>query len=149
MIKQKSGKIINFSGGGATSARPHFSAYGASKTAVVRLTETIAEENKPFNIQINAIAPGAVNTRMTGEVISAGKEAGEKGLAEAVKQLETGGTPLEKPANLAVFLASGESDGITGRLISAVWDDWQVIAKQTAQSKSGDLYTLRRITPNN
>ena len=147
MLKRRQGKIINLSGGGATSSRPHFSAYASSKAAVVRLTETLAEEVKVFNIQVNAIAPGAVNTRMLEQVLAAGDAAGEKTQAEAKKQLETGGTPPKKAAALAVFLASDESDGLTGRLISAVWDDWQGMVGRIPEITASDLYTLRRITP--
>jgi len=147
MMKRRQGKIINLSGGGATSPRPYFTAYAASKAAVVRFTETLAEEVKEFNIQVNAIAPGAVNTRMLEEIIAAGEMAGERALAEAKRQKETGGTPPEKAADLAVLLASDESNGLTGRLISAVWDDWQGMARQVEGIMSSDLYTLRRVTP--
>ena len=146
MMKRRQGKIINLSGGGATSPRPCFSAYAASKTAIVRLTETIAEEVKDFNIQVNAISPGAVNTKMLDEVVAAGKAAGKKAQEDVKHQLETGGTPPEKAAALAVFLSSDESDGLTGRLISAVWDDWQTMAKHIPEINSSNLYTLRRIT---
>jgi len=147
MIEHHQGKIVNLSGGGATSPRPYFSAYAASKAAVVRLTETVAEEVKEFNIQVNAIAPGAVNTKMLEEVLAAGKAAGEKASAEAKRQLETGGTSPERVAALAVFLASDESDGLTGRLISAVWDDWEGMRDCIPEIMSSALYTLRRISP--
>ena len=147
MMKRRQGKIINLSGGGATSPRPYFTAYAASKAAVVRFTETLAEEVKEFNIQVNAISPGAVNTGMLEEVIAAGEMAGDKALVEAKRQKETGGTPPEKAAALAVFLASDESKGLTGRLISAVWDDWEGMAQQVEGIMSSDLYTLRRVTP--
>lgn len=147
MIQRRSGKIINLSGGGATSPRPHFSAYAASKTAVVRITETVAAEVRDFNIQINAIAPGAVNTRMLQQVLEAGAAAGEKALADVEHQLQTGGTPPEKAAALAVFLASDESDGLTGRLISAVWDDWQGMKGRIPIIMASEVFTLRRISP--
>ena len=146
MMKCRRGKIVNLSGGGAASPRPYFTAYAASKAAVVRFTETIAEELKEYNIQVNAMAPGAVNTRMLDEVIAAGEMAGPKASAEAKRQLKTGATPLEKAAALAVFLASDESNGLTGRLISAVWDDWGGMARQAERILSTDLYTLRRVT---
>ncbi len=145
MMEQKQGKIINLSGGGSTSSRPFFSAYSTSRTAVVRLTETLADEVKDFNIQVNAIAPGAVNSKMLDEVLAAGERAGEKAMADARRQLETGGTPPEEAAALALFLASDDS-GLTGRLISAVWDDWQNIDRERAREIiSKELYTLRRI----
>jgi 3-oxoacyl-[acyl-carrier protein] reductase len=146
MIKQCSGKIINLSGGGAASPHPCFSAYATSKAAVVRFTETISEEVKEFNVQANAIAPGGIATRLQDEVIAAGELAGAEALANAKKIKATGGTPLDKPASLAVFLASDESKGLTGKLISAVWDDWQNMGTQISDIMSSDIYTLRRIT---
>lgn len=147
MIKQRRGKIINLSGGGAAYPAPHFSAYAASKAAVVRFTETLAEEMKAFNIQVNAIAPGAINTGIQEEVLAAGEIAGEKALAEAKKVRETGGTPPKVPAALAVFLASDESNGLTGKLISAVWDDWKEMGKRFPEIMSTNIYTLRRVVP--
>jgi len=147
MIENKKGKIINFSGGGAASPRPRFSAYSASKAAVVRLTETLAEEVKERNIDINAIAPGAVNTRLLGQVLEAGEAAGKDSLAKSIKQKEEGGVPPEKVAELAVFLASSESDGLSGRLISLQWDNWRKIPKYLDKVMSSDIYTMRRIIP--
>lgn len=147
MIKNRKGKIINFSGGGATSPFPRFSAYAASKVAVVRLTETIAEEVKEYNIDVNAIAPGAVNTRLLDQVLRAGEAAGKDFLEKAIRQKREGGIPPEKTAALAVFLASSKSDGLTGRLISAVWDDWEEMSNRIPDIMSSDLYTLRRVSP--
>lgn len=148
MIEQRCGKIINLSGGGATSPRPYFTAYAASKAAVVRLTETLAEEVKEYNIQVNAIAPGAANTRMLDQVLAAGEAAGEKALAEARRQLESGGTSPEKAAALAVYLASDESDGLTGKLIAAPHDGWQSwSADRIADVMSAPWFTLRRMDP--
>jgi NAD(P)-dependent dehydrogenase (short-subunit alcohol dehydrogenase family) len=146
MIRQGGGKIINLSGGGAAGPRASFSAYAASKAAIVRLTETLAEEVKGFGIQVNVIAPGAVNTRLTDEILAAGAAAGDETLARAHRQKKSGGVPPEKAAALAVFLASDESDGLTGRLISAVWDDWQSMSGRIDQIMTSDLYTLRRVT---
>jgi NAD(P)-dependent dehydrogenase (short-subunit alcohol dehydrogenase family) len=132
------------SGGGATSPRPRFSAYASSKTAVVRLTETLAEEVKEFNIQVNAIAPGAVNTRMHDQVLAVGEAAGKKAIEESQKVKISGGTPLKLPVELAVFLASDASDGLTGKLLSAVWDNWKKM--DLSEVSSSDVYTLRRKT---
>lgn len=149
MMKKKRGKIINLSGGGAVSPFPRFSAYSASKAAVVRLTETLAEEFREYNIDINAIAPGGVNTRLLDEVLAAGEAAGKDFLQKSVRQKEEGGTSPEKPAELAVFLASSRSDGLTGRLLSAVWDNWRDIPKHLPEIMSSDIYTMRRIVPGN
>jgi len=145
MIRQRHGKIINLSGGGASSPLPNFSAYAASKAAIVRLTETLAEEVKEFNIQVNAIAPGAVTTRLTDEILATGSAAGEEMLARTRRQKETGGVPPERAAALAVFLASDESDVLSGRLISAIWDDWETMNTRVDQIMGSDLYTLRRV----
>lgn len=146
MITQRSGKIINLSGGGATGPRPFFSAYSSSKSAIVSLTSTLAEEVKTYNIQVNAIAPGAIYTKIHEQVLSAGLMAGYKEL-EFSKNLKLNQkSSIEKPANLAVFLASSQSDGLTGRLISAVWDDWEGMDEAKIRSiMTNEMYTLRRI----
>ena len=140
------GKIIQLSGGGATKPMPGFTAYAASKAAVVRFMETLAMETRASGIDVNAIAPGALNTKFLDEVLDAGPDrAGADYFAGAVKQKEDGGAPLEKGAALAVFLASAVSDGITGRLISAIWDDWDELPSRREQLEGSDIYTLRRI----
>ncbi len=146
MMKKKKGKIINMSGGGA-SPLPRFSAYGTSKAGVIRLTETIANEVKEYNIDINAIAPGAVNTRLLDQALAAGETAGKDFLSKAIKQKQEGGVPPEKVAELAVFLASPESDGLSGRLISLLWDNWKEIPQHLDNVMSSDIYTMRRIIP--
>jgi NAD(P)-dependent dehydrogenase (short-subunit alcohol dehydrogenase family) len=142
------GKIVNLSGGGATAPLPRISAYAASKAAVVRMTDTLAEELKDARVDVNAIAPGALNTRLLDEVLEAGPEkVGKQFYERSLKQQKEGGAPFEKGAKLAVFLASSASDGITGRLLSAVWDDWQNLPSRRAELAKGDVYTLRRIVP--
>jgi len=148
MKKNKFGKIINLSGGGATNPLPRISAYASSKAAVVRLTETLAEEYSGYGIDINAIAPGALNTRLLEEALEAGPEiVGEPFYEKALKQKEAGGVPLEKGASLCAYLASSESNGITGKLISAVWDPWEELGCHIEDLKNTDIYTLRRIVP--
>jgi 3-oxoacyl-[acyl-carrier protein] reductase len=142
------GKIINVSGGGATGPRPDVTAYAAAKTALVRLGETLAEELKPDRIDVNGVSPGAMNTRMLEETLAAGPTGirGEYAKAVERKQKNTG-VPPEKAAELVVFLASKESDGITGRLIAAVWDDWRSLSGRREELAKTDVYTLRRIVP--
>ena len=140
------GKIIQLSGGGATNPMPRFSAYAVSKAAVVRFAETLAEEVREYNIDVNAIAPGALNTRLLDEVLAAGPEkVGTSFFAQALKQKQAGGAGLEVGARLATFLASDKSDGITGKLISAVWDNWTDWTEHVAELRASDAYTLRRI----
>lgn len=141
------GKIINLSGGGATSPMPGMSAYASSKAAIVRFTETIALELKQNKIDVNAVAPGALNTRLLDDVLLTGKgKVTSEYYEKLLIQKEKGGTPLSAGAELCVYLASDESDGISGKLISAVWDDWKNLHKHLKELDS-DIYTLRRIIP--
>lgn len=144
---QRYGKVIQLSGGGATNPLPRISAYAVSKAAIVRFAETLAEELRGTGIDVNAIAPGALNTRMLDEIIEAGPgKVGKTFYERSLKQKETGGAPLEKGADLALFLASSASDGITAKLISAVWDDWAHWPEHLQELSDSDAYTLRRIT---
>ena len=142
------GKIIQLSGGGATSPLPRLSAYAASKAAVVRFAETLAEELRGHGIDVNAVAPGALNTRLLDEVLEAGpRRVGDSFYERAVEQRSSGGTPLDLPSRLVVFLASGASDGISGKLISAPWDPWEELPSRADDLRETDVYTLRRIVP--
>ncbi len=149
-------KIVCFSGGGATKPRARFSAYGVAKTGVVRLVETIAEEERDRPMDINAIAPGAINTRLTDEVLRLGADV--VGAAEfAAAQKTKSATPavgaaaenqaLDKALGLVAWLLSPESDGISGRLLAAPWDPWPTLDQRAAVLRASDIYTLRRIVP--
>ena len=140
-------KVVCFSGGGATKARANFSAYGTAKTGVVRLVETIAEEEAVSRLDINAVAPGAINTRMTDEVIALGPvRAGEAEYAAALRHKENGGDSLVQLTGLVDWLLSPASDGISGKLISAQWDGWRNLTEHRDELR-GDIFTLRRIVP--
>jgi NAD(P)-dependent dehydrogenase (short-subunit alcohol dehydrogenase family) len=144
--RQRYGKIIQLSGGGATKPMPRTSAYAASKAAIVRFAETLAEEVRDMGIDVNAIAPGAMNTRMLDEMLAAGPEKiGEAAYAGVLKQQASGGDSPVNAAELALFLASPESDGITAKLISAVWDNWRDFPEHRDELAMSDVYTLRRI----
>lgn len=140
------GKIIQLSGGGATNPLPNLSAYAASKAAVIRYAETLSEELRGTGIDVNAIAPGALNTRLLDEILEAGPEkVGDKFFRQSLEQKKAGGSSILKAAELAVFLASSASDGITGKLISAAWDNWKEWPKYKDKLLTSDVYTLRRI----
>jgi 3-oxoacyl-[acyl-carrier protein] reductase len=142
------GSIINLSGGGAASPRPNFSAYGTSKSGLVRFSETVAAEVKPFGIRINCIAPGPMNTEMLQETLRAGAEAtGPDEHRKILKFANGGAADPRTAADLAVYLASSNSAGITGRLISAVWDPWKRLGDYAQEIQDSDIYTLRRILP--
>ena len=122
MMAQRSGRIITMSGGGATAPLPRFSAYGVSKAAVVRLTETLAEEVKEFGITVNAIAPGAIDTSLQDAVLQAGERAGELyARIKALRESGAGGTPIRVPAELAVFLASADRLSASTARMLPIW----------------------------
>ena len=148
MIRQKFGKIINLSGGGATNPLPRMTSYAASKAAVVRFTESLALDLKAYGIDINAIAPGALDTRLLDQVLDAGPEmVGAEFHERMIKIKQQGGTPLSVGAELAVYLASDESNGITGQLIAAAWDKWPTLHERAKILTPPTSTRLRRIVP--
>ena len=147
MKKQKWGRIINFSGGG-DGPLPRFTAYSASKGAIVRFTESLAAEVKDFNITVNAITPGPVNTKFLQDVLVAGKEkAGEEFYASARAQEKDGGVAPEKSAEHILYISGDEAKFISGKVISANRDNWVDFAAHAEEIKSGDIYNFRRIRP--
>lgn len=144
MIPQKKGKIINFSGGGAFNPFPNFSAYSTSKAAIIRFTETIAQELSQYNIDVNAIAPGPIKSKIMYDVIESGNLAGQE-LDRAKKVIDEGGFSLEKVSELALFLASEDSNGLTGKTISAKWDDLEYVRNNISKIQNSDKFTMKRM----
>ena len=144
MRRQGSGSIVNLSGGGATSSKPRYSAYACAKSGVVRLTEVVADELREHGVRVNAIAPGFIVTRFHDQTLAAGAEA-DPDVEKVRAKMESGGDDPKKAAELALFLAGPESEGITGKIFSAIWDEWRDPALREALRGSRDLYTLRRI----
>lgn len=103
MIPQRSGKIVNIGAGAGLKGGAQAGPYGAAKAGVINLTETMAEENKPNNIQINAIIPSIIDT-----------PANRKAMPDAdfSKWVRAG-----EIAELLIFLASDASSGVTGSII--------------------------------
>lgn len=141
MIERRGGKIIVLGGGGASTPRPNFSAYAASKAAVARFVECVAEEVRDHNVQINCIAPGGTYTSMTDEILRAGERAGWKDMEDARNIRLTGGVQPERQIQLALFLASERSNHVSGKLIH-INDDWRRLENTNIHP---ELFTLRRI----
>lgn len=144
--KSKRSAIINFVGGGE-GPRPNFTSYVAAKGGVARFTETVAQELIEFGITVNAIAPGAVNTKLLDDLLAAGAEKVGPEYEKSLKQKSEGGTPPEKAAALAVWLASDVSAWLTGKILSAVWDEFEEFPEHMEDIMSTDVYTMRRIRP--
>ena len=141
MVSRRAGKIIVLGGGGTMKARPNFAAYASSKAAIVRFVETLAEEVREHNIQVNVLGPGPTYSHMTDEVLRAGDNAGWRDAEEALQTRLTGGTPPSKQIELAYFLASERSNHVNGRLIH-VRDPWRRLENADVEP---ELYTLRRV----
>ncbi len=141
MIERRSGKVIVLACGGASSGRANFAIYAATKAAVARFVESVAAEVSEHNVQVNCISPGDTYTHMTDQILAAGDRAGwrEKEHAEEIRR--TGGTSPDKQLELALFLASEQSNHITGRLIG-VMDDWK---KLKTGAIHPEQFTLRRL----
>ena len=122
-----------------------FSSYAVSKVAIVRLIETIALELKSYNILINAIAPGPFSTDLTKSVLKLdkkkiGKENFKKHFLIANKK-----NNYEKFINLVNFLTINKNCKISGKIISAPWDNLKLIIKKQKQIIQSDVFSIRRI----
>jgi short-subunit dehydrogenase len=147
--RKKKGKIIQIAGGGASGPFPNFSAYATSKVGIVRFMETISKELEKYNIDVNCVAPGILNTNMQKKVIKAGSEKVGTDYYKKISKNINKNNDFNKPINLIEFLISDKSNGITGKLISAVWDNWQIFTKNKKKLKETDVFTLRRIIGKN
>ena len=141
MRERRAGKILLLVDTGAEAGRPYFAAYAATKTALVRMAESLAEEVREDNIQVNCMNPGAAYTSMTDEIL-ASSGIGERDRAEALQVRTNGGVLPEKQIQLAVFLASDRSNHISGKLIH-IGDDWK---RLESAALSHEAFALRRLT---
>jgi NAD(P)-dependent dehydrogenase (short-subunit alcohol dehydrogenase family) len=147
MRTRAAGSILLLSGGGAVYSRPGFSAYAASKAGLLRLVENAADELAAAGlagIRVFAVAPGAVRSRMTEEVLAVGDRVGEKAMQEAVTTMESGGTDPAEITRLVDFLTGPGSTGLSGRLIH-VREDYLQYADRSGQAIRSETGKLRRI----
>ena len=142
MVERRSGKIILIAGGGSGHSRPNFSAYAASKAAIVRFGECLADEVAGDNVQVNTMSPGGAYTHMTDEILHAGEErAGSREIADAEQVRITGGVAPDKQIQLALFLASERSNHVSGKFLH-VNDDWR---RWERENMRAEIFTLRRV----
>ncbi|HSR11917.1 MAG TPA: SDR family NAD(P)-dependent oxidoreductase [Thermodesulfobacteriota bacterium] len=121
MMSRKQGKIINVAT--TLTPRPNLTPYMVAKAALIHFTKQLSREMKDYNIQVNAIHPGVMDTRMQEEIRKAGSQAIGTDMFERLKE-EGILHPPSEPARLVLFLASAAADGITGEYLS--FDDREV-----------------------
>lgn len=114
MKTQKSGKIINISSTAGQRGEALHSHYAASKGAIISLTKSLCSELGPFNINVNSVAPGWVDTDMSADVIRNRKAAKEVRKGIPLGRIAT----AEDIAGPVVFLASDLARHITGEILS-------------------------------
>lgn len=141
MISRRRGRIVNVSSGAGTAPIANLSSYVAAKTALIRFTENLAAETKPYNVSIFAIAPGTVRTAMA--EYSLNSPEAQKWIPWFKRLFDEGiNVPPERAAQLALALASGRADAISGRFIT-VQDNLDLILENAAEVEKAALYCLR------
>ena len=119
MVRSGRGHIVNIASTAGKLPGMFFTLYSATKHAVVGLTRCVALENAKNNINVNAICPGIVETDIIRNVAATMEEAGLS--QEEFRQMIENQIPMgrmlqpSEVANIAVYLASAESDGMTGQ----------------------------------
>lgn len=113
MMQQKFGRIVNVSSIAALAVRPYYVPYAAAKAGLISLTKSCCEPLAPYNIRINAVAPGAIETDML-------HDAPDAMIADlrAATPLGRLGEP-DEIANVIAFLLSEESSYLTGSTVIA------------------------------
>jgi short-subunit dehydrogenase len=153
LLKSKIKKIINFAGGGAFNAFPNFSAYACSKAAVVRFTENLAVEFKNQGVVANCVAPGFNITPMQNDVLKAGKKKSGKKFYNFVKKevSKKKNYKIVTPINCINFLINNKLKKISGKTISANFDNWssKIFKKIINNKKNSELFLMRRINIDN
>ena len=145
MLRQGGGKIINVSGSGGATAAYHISAYCASKAAVVRLTECLALELEGTDVQVNALGPGGIHTRLVEEMQEEAAASGSDEIYEQSRNVTSGGgESMERVAELAVFLAGDDAGNLSGRLVSTR-DGLPTKPSRIPEIMTSDAYLLRRV----
>jgi NAD(P)-dependent dehydrogenase (short-subunit alcohol dehydrogenase family) len=139
MIARRRGRIVNVVTGMIPT--PHYSAYGAAKAGLVRLSESLAGELRPHGIPVFAMGPGTVRTAMSTRSLESAE--GRRWIPTFARIFEERlDLPMERPAQLAVALLSGRHDALSGLVVTPL-DDLEMLGSRLAQLRDEDLYTLR------
>jgi 3-oxoacyl-[acyl-carrier protein] reductase len=120
MVKRRAGKIINISSVNIHLGAPNFSHYIASKGGIIGFTRALARELGDYNIHVNAVTPGAIQTEAEKRLVAQQGQAGLDAVAGIVARqcLKRRVLPPEI-AGVCLFLASDLSDSMTGQTLNA------------------------------
>ena len=143
--KQEFGNFVAISGGGATNPMPRITAYASSKSALVRLVESVAVDFHDLPVSFNSVAPGLMDTAMLDELIAAGPEKVGKEFFQKMQKFKQNGEDSQEMAiSLICKLLSLSNGKPTGKLISAIWDNWEKLLISPDYLNNYELHTLRR-----
>jgi NAD(P)-dependent dehydrogenase (short-subunit alcohol dehydrogenase family) len=137
MFARRRGRIVNVAAVAAYRTAPYTSAYGSSKAALVRLTDTLAAETQEHGISVFAMRPGIVQTAMQEHLAASPhlqRQRGDPGPAMI---------SADRAAEAIVLLASGQADALTGRFLDAAKDDLADLARRADEIVRADLFAMR------
>jgi NAD(P)-dependent dehydrogenase (short-subunit alcohol dehydrogenase family) len=141
MIARRAGRIVNIASGGGATMFPYFSAYVTSKTALIRFTECLAVELKPYGVAVFALGPGTVRTAMSEHSLHSAE--GRKWLPWFRDIFDQGrDLPPGRPAALLRDLASGRADALSGRYVTPS-DDLDRLVAAAPEIEQARLYSLQ------
>jgi NAD(P)-dependent dehydrogenase (short-subunit alcohol dehydrogenase family) len=145
MVKRKRGRIVNITSGAGFSRLPQMGAYCATKAALTQWTKTLAADTRAHGVSVFALHPGMVHTPMLAKLATSPDVPRQVG--DTFRALLNQGreTPIERSAEMLLFLVSGRADALSGRFIRAKEDDEVVLVQRAEEIQQNDLHivTLR------
>lgn len=134
--------VLFFAGGGTNNATVRYSAYTASKIALIKMVELLAAEIT--DVKFIIIGPGWVKTKIHNSTLLARDKAGDNYQRTVDKLKSNECTPMDKVVECCNILISGPSSLLTGRNFSVVFDKWGTDELNSLLLKYPDMYKLRR-----
>ena len=151
MISRRSGRVINVVSNAGVFRWPTCSAYSVSKAAVVKLTENLSVEMKPYGVSVFAFHPGLLPIGLSEKAMAMDVDPdspSDRAISWVRGEIAAGrAVPAERAAEFICRLASGQGDRLSGRYLT-VFDDLRELAEQAEEIRHADLLTLRIQTPN-
>ena len=141
MVARRRGRIVNISSGAAFNRFPRMTAYCATKAAMAQWTKILAEDTRAHGISVFAFHPGFVRTSMVMSLIESPDL--PKELGDMFRALLDQGrdTPIERSAQMLLFLVSGRADALSGRFIRTQ-DNEEELTRRAEEIQRNDLHTV-------